>query len=515
MDWSPESVLDFGPMTHRRGVRWARRRNLLWPVYAWQVVAPEPRERSLNVLQRAVLRLHVTGTREHVKVGALLGIDPELVAFIAEELRQSAYIDEEGKATGSGREELDESERGVGDMRVGWVFQDTWRGRLLPRFVTHLDCADVEMDDEGNAWVIGGTKGDPTRHRAYVVRPGDAPAIAPQPIDVLEAARRHRRQERRLQKAALDLEAVPAERVEEVSLVADEPELVHLYTFMYVPEELEQEDELWYVADPFGFGASPELREQIDALRSDGRAGLRKVLDDMTGEAVVRQRDSWRVMQDLLRDEARREVDLLWPRGVAEGDGVRERIVLAFEEIARLKQDEGGARDVGDRIDGPYLKLRQALELGLQTLREECPPRDAWRKLFDGDRPIPRDAAQETIAACAQALGFKRPTASGLVTPNAGKVKAACLRADSANLRPLCVAFLLAATDDESHPLRRLGAAAPEWFDDVNAVAEAAGAEVHSAKGQRSLEDLRRDAESVVRLCQQLLTAIVESVRLQ
>jgi len=334
---------------------------------------------------------------------------------------------------------------------------------------------------------------------------------------VLDAAWRHKRQERRLQKAAVDLDPVSAERVEEVSLVAEEPELVFLYTFLYVPQELEQEDELWYVADPFGFGASPELREQIDRLRSDGKAGMREVIDQMTGETVARQRDSWLAIEELLYEEACHEVDRLWPRGDAvENDGVRERIVLAFKEIARLEQqDEGSTRPVGETIDGAYLHLRQAVELLLLALRDERPPEDAWRKLFDGDRPIPRDAAQVTITACALALGFNRPAASGLVTPNAGKVRAACRRADGANLRPLCVAFLLAASDDASHPLRRLAVAAPGWFDDVNAFADAAGAEVHSAQGKRSLQDLRRDAEIVVRLCRQLLAAIVESVCLQ
>ena len=88
MDWSPDRVLNFGPQTHRRGLQWVRRTNLLWPVYAWRVVTPELHDRPLNVLQRAVLRFQLTGTREHVRVGALLGIDAELVAFVAQELMQ-------------------------------------------------------------------------------------------------------------------------------------------------------------------------------------------------------------------------------------------------------------------------------------------------------------------------------------------------------------------------------------------------------------------------------------------
>lgn len=514
MDWSPDRVLNFGPETHRRGLRWARRTNLLWPVYAWRVVTPESHERPLNLLQRAVLRFHLTGTREHVKVATLLGVDPELVAFVAEELNQMDLVAASGTITDRARRILDESELGVGDMRVGWVFQDTRSGRLLPRFVTSLEHADVEADDEGRAWVLTGSKGAPRKDWAFVIRAGDAPVVAPQPIEVIEAARRHRRQEKRLRRAGLDLEAIPAEAVHQVSLVAEEPELFHLLTFAYVPEEIEQEDEPWYVADPFGFGASTGLREQLESLRAEAQGGLRNVLDRMTGEQLARQREAWLAMQELIRDEARRELARLWPLGAAAGDDrVRERVVLAFEEIVRLEQEEGSGRAVRDRVDGAYLKLRQALEQALQILRDAQPPRDAWRKLYQGERWIPRDAAQRVVMACAAAVGFQPLTSPALLKPNPGKVRAACARADSSSLRPLCVALLLAASDDATHPLRRLAVVAPTWLSEVDAIAEAAGAEVHVGPGRRSLKDLRRDAEGVIRLCDQLLTVLVEGSR--
>lgn len=511
MDWSPDRVLNFGPETHRRGLRWSRRTNLLWPVYAWRVVTPETHERPLNILQRAVLRLQLTGTREYVKVATLLGVDPELVAFVADELRQMDLVAASGAVTDRGLRILDESELGIGDMRVGWVFQDTRSGRLLHRFVTNLEHADVEADDEGRAWVLTGSRGAPRKDWAFVIRAGDVPVAAPQPLEVIEAARRHRRQEKRLRRSGLDLDAIPGEAVQQVSFVAEAPELFHLLTFAYVPEEIDQEDEPWYVADPFGFGASTGLREQLDALRAEAQGGLREVLDRMTGEHLARQRDAWLTMQGLIRDEARREVSQLWPLGAAaEDDRVRERVVLAFEEIMRLQQEEEAGREVRDRVDGAYLKLRQALEQALQILRDARPPRDAWRKLYQGERWIPKDAVQHVVTACASAVGFHPLTSPALLNPNPGKVRRECAHADSSSLRPLCVAMVLDASDDATHPLRRLAAVAPSWLSHVDTIAEAAGAEVHNAPGRRSLKDLRRDAEHVIRLCEQLLGVLVE-----
>src|SRR5581483_9843671 len=241
--------------------------------------------------------------------------------------------------------------------------------------------------------------------------------------------------------------------------------------------------------------------------------GLRDLFDRITGEHLAKQREAWLAMQDLIRNEARGEVGRLWPLGAAADDErVRARLVLAFEEIVRLREEEAAGRDVYDRIDGAYLKLRQALEQALRILCDLAPPGDAWQKLYHGDRWIPKDSVQRTVMACALTAGFEVPTSSALLTPNPGKVRAACVRTDSSSLRPLCVALVLAAAEDASHPFRRLAGMTPSWLAQVDGVAEAAGAEVHvEESAERSFEKLQRDAEGAVRLCQDLLTAVARA----
>jgi hypothetical protein len=434
-------------------------------------------------------------------VAELLGVDPELATYVVQELVQGDLLTASGTLTDHGRRMLDESDLGLGDMRVGWVFQDTWTGRLLPRFVTRLDHADVESDADGRAWVRGGSKGTPRRDWAFVLRAGPSTALPPAPIDVLDAARRHRRHERRVEQSGLDLEFIPAEAVEQISLISSEAEPYHLLTFVYAPENAEDEDEPWYVADPFGFGASTGLREQLEQRRAESEGGLRDILDRITGEQLVRQREAWVAMQELIRSEARDKVEKQWSSPVHPRDErVRERLVLAFEELVRLEQEFGRRGDVRDRIDGGYLKLRQAVEQALMTIREAREPGDAWRKLFHGDRWMPRDSVEQVVTACARACGFDQPP-QPIRAVHPSKVKAACLRADSANLRPLCAALVLAGADDDGHPIRRLAQASPEWLFEVNRIAEAAGAEVHGAVSNRLLADLRRDANVVVSLC--------------
>lgn len=49
-----DPILHFGPRLSAE-LRWSQRRYLLWPALMYRVVAPEVRERKLNVIQKAVL----------------------------------------------------------------------------------------------------------------------------------------------------------------------------------------------------------------------------------------------------------------------------------------------------------------------------------------------------------------------------------------------------------------------------------------------------------------------------
>lgn len=507
MDWSPDRVLDFGPRTHRREFEWGRKWNLFVPVLAWRVVTPMPGLQPMNVLRRAVLRFALAGTREYVRVGDLLGVEPQLVAFIAQELVDFNLLDSSGDVTALGKQALEEAELGVADMRIGWVFQEAWSGNLLPRFVSRLEYARVEADEQGHPWVVHGSKGAPRRDPAIVIDGGAATYPPPRPLDVVDAAHRHWRQERRLRRARLDLDAVPSEVVERVSYISDQPETFHLLSFVYTPKEMEDGDEPWYVADPFGFGASPSLRDQLDQLPGIRNGRIRRILDEVTGSHAEKQRTGWRDFEDMLREEARAEVAKRWPEGSSEDSNVRERLEEAFAQLGRLNwRSEQGPKDL--RPDGAYLHLRQALELSLGALRQAVPPRTSWQKLFDGDRALPRDAAASTVRACVTALGFELPESRALFNPSPMKIRAACNRGDTSNLRPLCTALILAAAADEGHPFRQLAQVDADWLAHFDEIAEVAGAEVHHQSRITSLERLRWDAERTVELCAHLMAVI-------
>ncbi len=509
MDFIPDRVLDFHPSLHRRGLRWKQRNFLLWPVRAWQVVTPAPYDRQFNILQRAVLRFHIAGIRQHQQAGELLGIDPDLIGIVGQELTEMGMLEKDGQVTERGHQLLTDAEFSPEEMRVGWVFQDTWTGELLPRFVINLMNAEVEADDEGRPWVQLGTKGNPKPKRATIVRRGSAPPVMPKPAEILAAVRRHRKHVRRIRQAEQELEALSSSVVHQISFIHEQPEDYHLLTFVYVPDEMEMTEEPWYVADPFGFGASTTLRSQLEKIRSSAGGGFRDLLDRITGEAMEGHRQEWLRMQELLRDQAREELSRCMPRSTLAGENtVRDRLELAVMDRIRLEQEYADGRDIRFQLDGVYLKVRQALEQAMRILRAQHAPGNAWKKLYAGNKWLPKDTTRRVIGACAEAAGFHPPIPEAIVNAKPGTVKAACLRPSLSNLRPLCATFLLAAADDEHHPLQRLAKFSPAWIRDLDAIANAAGDEIHGGDSQHTLADLQKDVETATRLCRELLDAV-------
>jgi len=508
MDWSSDAVLDFGPRNHCRYLR-GTKRPLLWPAWAWRVVAPEVKDRKLNPLQRVVLRLHVAGCRRFVESGELLGLDPELVAYVAKELEGMGLLEEDGSPTQRSGRFLEEAEVDVGDLRVGWVFQNAVSGKLFPRFVSELPLATADADDSGYPQITSGTKGNPFTMRAFIVPSTSRPGSAPTPREILDAARRHRRHTKRHRRAQIDVGVEAMRGVDQVSLISAHAEPMHLLTFAYVPES-ESEELPWYVTEPFGFGASADLRDHLESIRVDASGPLRKYLDDITGAAKAQHRDAWNQMQTLLREEARARVDRALPRGpFAADEVVRRALEEVFLELARLEQAEEVGRVSTRALDTAYLRLRQAVESGLTVCHTRHPPGDVWRKLYGHRGPMRRDPAMAIIRQCARAVGFPVDAVpSSVLRAKPGQVQWAC-RGDAGRIRPTVAALLLGASDDTQHPLRDIAARHAQWLMDVDHVADAAGGQVHAAAGERrGLNTMRDDVHVCVAVLKSLLDAL-------
>jgi hypothetical protein len=111
--------------------------HILWPAYEYQVIVPEPRERRINIFQKHIISLTLSGVKSADQIAGYLAIDPELAAFILLELRGLGLLDEAYELTRPGKALLDEERQSQQPkMTVGRVYQDPWTGKLWPRFLS-------------------------------------------------------------------------------------------------------------------------------------------------------------------------------------------------------------------------------------------------------------------------------------------------------------------------------------------------------------------------------------------
>ena len=489
-------VLHFGPRlpkdpsTNQR-MRWSERRFVLWPALMYRVVAPEVRDRELNVLQKAVLGMCRAGTTNVQRIGDRLHIHPDLAALIYLELQERGLLGSNGLPTEKGRELFEEETLDARRMVTGHVFQDPWSGDLWPRFVEKLDYVELQQNANGFPDLVLGSKGKPRRERAFTVLPGDL-ALPPAPgaSDIVRVTRRHRSALRRsesYESADEDDTFAHAGSVvlERVSLVDDRPTPVFVTSFMYLPEAGDLAGE-WHACDPFGLGVSPTLRRALEReMRSS--SGLRSVLEGMIGRSLDEQ------IQDQQRWAA--EIRAMAINNVEKALSISARDLPQYEDLVALEYAHVEAELLGDSCPDHKLRAlvgdaRRALEATFGAILQRHPPRQVWRRVYTDRRPVEDDAyCQGVYEASAKAVGFHVPLPEALARVKPNHVKAACYPDGNWRLRGAIIAAVLSARDDRAHPLRRAAAQEPKFLELLDGVARAGGA-VHAGAERPSLQSV-------------------------
>jgi hypothetical protein len=489
-------VLHFGPRLPRdpstnHRLRWSARRFVLWPALMYRVVAPEVRERKLNVLQKAVLGMCRAGMTNVQRVGERLHIHADLAALIYLELQERGLLGLNGLPTENGRELWEDETLDTRGMVTGHVFQDPWSGDLWPRFVEKLDYVELQRNPQGFPDLVLGTTGKPRRERAFMVVPGDL-AIPPAPsaADILRAAGRHRSALRRsnsYESADEDDTFAHAGRValQRVSLVDDQPTPVFVTSFMYLPEVGDLAGE-WHACDPFGLGDSPMLRRALEReMRSS--SGLRSVLEGMIGRSLDEQ------IQDQKRWAG--EIRAMAIHNVEKALSVSARDLPQYEDLVALEYAHVEAELLGDSCPDHKLRAlvgdaRRALEATFGAMFQRHPPRQVWRRVYTDGRPVEDDIYRQGVyEASAKAIGFNVPLPEALARVKPNHVKAACYPDGNWRRRGAIIAAVLAARDDRAHPLRRAAAQEPKLLELLDGVARAGGA-VHAGAERPSLQSV-------------------------
>lgn len=498
-------VLDFGPRAH---VPPSKREYLLWPTWAYRIVAPQVRERQLNMFQRAVLGLCRAGVLEAESIGNKLTIHVDLATFILTELTALRCLNPDHSLTKHGLQVLEDDSLEAHDMVAGYVFQDPWDGKLWPRFVEHLDYCDLDCDERGFLKLVRGSPGRPRRQNAFMVREDTPQPSRPSAASVVAAVSGHRHALRHADTLPPWDDDEDANRfsasgaqIDRVSFVEENPSPVYLMTYLYLPENPADGFD-WYACDPFGLGPSIRIRRRIDHLMQ-GAPALHRVVNRLVGRGLHEDLEQQKRWIEQLRTSAALEIERRLTVNIRAHD--------AFDQLLDMESAHQEALQLGN--DCPDSKIKEALRSCVKVLERvfgvitsRFPLTDVWKRVYvsrinsrTGERKLARQnesvmfGAIYRSAACA--VGFEEPLPTSLLKVRPGHIWSVVQFGEHWRLRPMVCANILAAQVDMSHPLREAAGRNPRLLEEIEHVARRGGMAGHANDESVSLDTLEETIE--------------------
>jgi len=346
------------------------------------VVAPEVRDRKINVLEKAVLGLCRAGVTIAPEIALKIHIHPDLAMHIMLGLRQNGFIGYDGLPTQKGIEVLQEETLEDHKLITGHVFQDPWELSLWPRFVEKLDYVDLEFGDNGFPELVFGKSWYQGAYMQFPERNADP--REPGAAEILRKTRQHRRDLRNAssfqqweEEVLDDVGSAPLERI---SIVDECPEPVFLTTYLYLPKDGGDID--WYVCDPFGLGHSPFLRRLIEKRideykekQSPQYKGLFEAVNRLIGNSLNTDFKDYNKMLEKLKGEAVLTVENNLPSKIRSHKKLYESLIDM--EYARKKMGETCSQQEFRAI---MIEVRRTLETLFGDIKESYPTNGVWKK---------------------------------------------------------------------------------------------------------------------------------------
>ncbi|TLM67374.1 MAG: hypothetical protein FDZ69_04580 [Deltaproteobacteria bacterium] len=477
-------VHNFRPRAH---VPFDKRQHLLWPAWRYQVVAPEPRDKVLNVFQKAVLGMCRIGIVNREKVGGRLHLHPDLVAKIMLELQMKALVDSHGIPTQKGLDLL--AHETIEDHKtvVGYVFQDPWSGQLWPRFVeqSKLDSVNLQYGEKGFPILVLGTKGKPYLQPTYMHLPKAlGPPQTPEAAEIVTVTRRHNRAARYSDAdenmrgendGEEDSTPISSSCLDRVSMVEDKPTPCFLNTYIYLPQaEMDVWD--WYACDPFGLGVSARLKKRIEEQLPD-YPGLRTTLDRLVGEKNRDRLEDQRKWHREIEVDARAKAisrlgatleQLPFFEVVVEMECCRQEVELLDESCPKHKFRDtlNAARRVLEGVFGHMLAM--------------FPDEQVWRALYKDEKNWQHaEYVKKVYNSSASSMGFVTPLPASLAVAKPSDIKAVSSSGKVWKLRAAIVVSMLSAARVDSHPLRSAAKRCPDLLERLASITDVVNDAAH------------------------------------
>lgn len=465
----PEHVRYHGPQ------RW-----LLWPALRYRVVSPLVHEDRLNVFQLAVLGLARSGLRDAREIGALLGLQEELVELVRSDLRALACLDAHGTVTPAGRGTLRDGFPDPTRTVTTYVYQDVMTGSLWPASTLDSQFAQATWPRSDKAEMRFHTAGSPLRVTALAVRPPAAVHVdSPDNEQIVEAVWRGEKAKRvGADKVRRWERPAPGRVVSRVSLITSgTPVWIPVPLLLDKRDVAEAKMVSWNARNPFNGRPSTYLRKLV-ATRVQQSKALRGYVERFVGRSSEAIEMEYDLLDIALRRTIAETLEDRFTSKLREHESLFELLTLLEKDINRARRSGDGSPELSDVARNSW-RLHEAILR--DVVEQHQPPDSVVTQLAD---PL----ARQLGTYCRQ-LGMPFSEQARVSFVPSRELRSKIKKPAKAKTPELLGAVLVsAANGDADHPFRRLAAAYPHLLTNLTNLSQDRNSAAHARTEPLNLE---------------------------
>jgi hypothetical protein len=465
---------------------------ILFPAFAYRVLAPNPDPKRLNPFQRAVLHFMKIGVTTPSEMAEALCLDPELIKIVIADLEGQGRISN-GKLIDKAGSVSEDGPATAAEIQPAYVFQNVWTGQLLPRVKPELKYARVTDDDK--LTIDRGSHGNRRPVTPLVIRASVIDPQQPQVVDILNAVHQHQEDsdnyDSQSSAGIVDvsrLSSLPL-NIDRVEYISDVPALSYLLVLLTDHEDLLENE--WQAADPFGLGNAAWIYQAVSDARNRNQrldAKLKETFEsrdlnkrEITVQAFIAEEN----LTNMISRDVRREA---YFTRLVQFEGRYEKLASQDKKRASEKEDV-------------VIQLAKIVEHVLQGLLEIA----ANRK--DAEYPDNhRSFRKKYLDQCAGLLGLSLPLPeyyANISPQKVNKAKDTC----RGTIAELLIANLVVAFKDRSHPLVTIAAQMPDLFKRLAHLAQDRNQSAHATDHEIAWSDIASFRLYVYEFLEYLITA--------
>jgi hypothetical protein len=487
-----------------------KRTLLLWPVWAYRVVAPEFSNPSINIFQKMILGMFRVGVTTIAEVNDHLDLGRDLVAFIFSELQMKGFLHSDGRLTEKGIDYYHDESIAETNQIVGYVFQDPFSGNLWNRFsvdpYSNIIEADNCPDSPGLMLEVGSTGRPHKKYGFRVLPPSNVVPTTPTSREILYTIQKYKftlkNKNKALRHNNIEVNSevnYEAPHLSAVSVIEDEPTPMFLVSAVHIKEEKDSNTG-WFGTDPFGLGESWDMRRIIQNVMQDDHH-LQKYIRNFIGDEIADGAEDYDSFMKNIEEDAVISLEERFSGKIKDIPGLFESLVML---ISRHTLFKNSTRKSSMLLEDLMRASSEPLESILAHIIDRYPI-----SIPILDKILSKDIThnKSIYNSIAESYGYTVPLPKRISSVKPGKVFGV-IAYNTSTLRPITLLGLVATRQHEDHPLRYIGERRPDLFELIESISVNRDDKSHFSRAGAASVDVEKQIENVYSVIDAMLEQI-------